>query len=467
VNTIAAPFAAVAAVVLLAAFVDPAIAAALIAALTFSRAPAVALHSANVLPAVLAVALAIAAAARWRREHDPEREAPRRALSFAIAALPYLAILALSYLWADNPTLTVTAVQQLALVMLLCVAFIVLLCDTRALHWAITGIIVGGVFLALLSLHQVATGSYGSTYGGFAVAQVENIAGTTEAPRIGGPFADPNFFGQLMVVPVAFALQRLSAARRWTGRAASLTAVGLCVVTLGLTYSRGALVALAVVGAMWVGTLPIARRRSLLVAAGIGVVVIGSVIAPRAYLDRIAQVRDVVPGLARADASTRDDALLGRQSALIAGWRMFTDHPVVGVGAGNYTAHYLDYAADIGLFRSGEQLAPHSLVTEIASETGLIGLVAFGAIVVCAYDALRRSRRSLLVIGCYEDGREISAIRNALTGYLVASVFLHAAYPHMLWLLLALAWATPQTVPTSIDDEDVGYEETEALRSTV
>ena len=35
----------------------------------------------------------------------------------------------------------------------------------------------------------------------------------------------------------------------------------------------------------------------------------------------------------------------------------------------------------------------------------------------------------------------------ALTGYLVASLFLHAAYPQVLWLLVALAWATPQCVP--------------------
>ena len=45
-----------------------------------------------------------------------------------------------------------------------------------------------------------------------------------------------------------------------------------------------------------------------------------------------------------------------------------------------------------------------------------------------------------------DEPRLIAAIRNALTGYLVASLFLHAAYPQPLWLLLALAWATPQCV---------------------
>ncbi len=462
------PGAAIVASILVSAFVDPALAAALIAALTFSRMPAVSLHSANILPALLAVVFGVAASTRWRREHGGEDGPPRRALSFAVASLPYLAVVTMSYLWADDVGLTATAAQQLALVIVMCVGFVALLSDTRALRWATTGIIAGGVFLALLSLHQVLTGAYGRTYGGFAVAQVENIVGNTEAPRIGGPFADPNFFGQLMVVPVAFGLQRLAAARYLAGRLAALAAVGLCGATVLLTYSRGALVALAVVVVMWIGTLSIVHRRGLLIGVGAAAVLVGSVIAPHAYLERVAQVREVIPGLAQPSATTHDDALLGRQSALIVGWRMFADHAVAGVGAGNFTVHYLDYAADIGLLRSGEPLAPHSLVGEVASETGTLGLIAFGAVIIGAYVALKRSRRSFLAIGCYEDAWSISAIRNALTGYLAASLFLHAAYPHMMWMLLALAWATPQIVPAPTrDDEATAHEEVELLRSSV
>jgi len=125
---------------------------------------------------------------------------------------------------------------------------------------------------------------------------------------------------------------------------------------------------------------------------------------------------------------------------------MFADHPLGGVGAGNFQSRYLDYAASVGLYRSGQPLAPHSLVTQVASETGLIGVIAFGSIVVGAFAALRRSRQELLATGQAENARLIAAIRNALVGYLVASLFLHAAYPQTLWLLLALAWATPQCV---------------------
>jgi len=75
------------------------------------------------------------------------------------------------------------------------------------------------------------------------------------------------------------------------------------------------------------------------------------------------------------------------------------------------------------------------LYFEVASETGILGLATFGALVVGAFAAVHRSRAL--------------AVRNALIGYLIASVFLHAAFPQILWLLLALAWATPQCVPPS------------------
>ena len=53
------------------------------------------------------------------------------------------------------------------------------------MRWATTTIVVAGAVLAVLSLYQVVTGSYSQSYGGFAVAQLENIAGTTNGYRIG------------------------------------------------------------------------------------------------------------------------------------------------------------------------------------------------------------------------------------------------------------------------------------------
>jgi putative inorganic carbon (hco3(-)) transporter len=437
------PCTILAAFVLAVALVDSAVAAALIAGLVFTRLPAVLLHSDSIAPMVLAGILGALASARWRRD-DGGRN--RRALGFGLAGVSYLALLAVSYLWASDLHATASAVQELAFVIVIAVGFVATLQDSRALRWATGAIMGGGVFLALLSLHQVISAGYHRTYGGFAVAQIENIVGTTNAYRIGGPFGDPNFFGQLMLLPVAFGLQRLAAARSLRGRVLAIVIVGLCGATVLLTYSRGALIALIVILVIWLWTTPTPRARAVILVCGIGALLVGSLVLPSAYRERFSQVQSVVPGLGSRPGTTSDDALRGRESALIVGWRMFADHPLVGVGAGNFQSRYLEYAASVGLYRSGEALAPHSLVTQVASETGLVGVVVFGSIVAGAYAGLRRSRQALLAMDQTEDARLIAAIRNALTGYLVASLFLHAAYPQTLWLLLALAWATPQCV---------------------
>ncbi len=451
----------VAVVVLVRAFFDDAVAAALLATLAFTRLPAVTMHSEGLAPALLATVFGIAAAARWRRGAGTPR---RQTLAFALAATAYLLVVTCSYLWASDTAAASLTARNLALFLIVSIGFVAVLSDMRALRAAFGAMVASGAFLSLLSLYQVATGTYGSTYGGYAVATVENIVGTTNANRIGGPFGDPNYFGQLLVVAIALALALVTTTPSRRVRNASLAAAGLCTVTVFLTYSRGALIALAVVVAVWLWSN---RRRGLVMGCLVaGVVAI--LLLPGNYGDRLAQVTEVVPGLGHATQTT-DPALRGRESALIVGTRMFANHPVTGVGAGNFPEHYLDYAASVGLFVSGQQLSPHNLYLEVAAETGVVGILVFGGVVVGAFGSLRRARRDLLEQGHASSAQLVGGVRNALIGYLVASLFLHAAYPQMLWLMLAFAWATPQVVPLPIDaiPEDGAREEFEVRRFSV
>jgi O-antigen ligase len=204
-------------------------------------------------------------------------------------------------------------------------------------------------------------------------------------------------------------------------------------------------------------------RRSLVVgfllAGALAVVVL-----PGAYGSRLSQVTSLTN-----PTHATDPALRGRESALIVGTRMFADHPIVGVGAGNFPVHYLDYAASVGLVVSGQQLSPHNLYLEVAAEQGLIGVVVFGGIVVGAFGSTRRARSALVDAGADHTAQLVEGVRNALVGYLVASLFLHAAYPQMLWLLLAFAWATPQVVPVpdEIAPDDGAREDYELRRQSV
>src|SRR5207302_4781750 len=110
VSALVVPCAIVAAFVLAVAFVDAAVAAALIAGLVFTRLPAVLLHSDSIAPMVLAGVLGAVASARWRRDGGGRN---RRALGFGLAGASYLSVLALSYLWASDLHATARAVQEL------------------------------------------------------------------------------------------------------------------------------------------------------------------------------------------------------------------------------------------------------------------------------------------------------------------------------------------------------------------
>jgi O-antigen ligase len=116
---------------------------------------------------------------------------------------------------------------------------------------------------------------------------------------------------------------------------------------------------------------------------------------------------------------------------------IFADHPVLGVGADNYNATYFPYALQLHAVDAASHV--HDLYLATVAETGLCGLVAFGAALA---SVLRRSwqrrtqaRRAFDRLG---DGLATASFL-ALATYLVGSLFLPNAYPRYLWILVGLA----------------------------
>jgi hypothetical protein len=123
---------------------------------------------------------------------------------------------------------------------------------------------------------------------------------------------------------------------------------------------------------------------------------------------------------------------------------MFLDHPLVGVGAGNYSTHFARYADRVGsdarLYEEpGEVNYPHSLYLEVAAETGAVGLAAFGTVLVAAFASLVAARRRLLAAGDPRTAALAEGVGLALVGLLVTGLFLHGQFPRYLYLLLGLA----------------------------
>jgi putative inorganic carbon (hco3(-)) transporter len=157
---------------------------------------------------------------------------------------------------------------------------------------------------------------------------------------------------------------------------------------------------------------------------------------PTTYRDRFTSLFVVTDN----NGIYQDTSLRGRSSEMLTGLAMFAEHPILGVGAGNYYNNYQHYAQQIGIEFRAEARDPHSLYIQLLAETGILGTVAFLLMVIFLFDALNKAcraiERSPHLISWLP---WISAIRLAILSYLMTSVFLHNAYIRYLWILIAMA----------------------------
>lgn len=401
-------------------------------------------HDLPSLLQLLAIPLLFVALLEWRK--DVLRGLAPWSLAVALAA--YVLVLLVSSAVAEDPGLadlrTAAAAKGFVLYTL------VLLLATspgrvRAGAWTLVG---GCLLLAGIGLFQIATGSSGNDVGGLALVEHAQVYGNVLEPRLAGPLGDPNFFAQILVIAVPVALLLAWKERnRWL----RLLALGTAAIAAGAiihTYSRGGALALGVVVIGCLATARLSRRH--LLAFGATVLLGGVVLLSGDFGRRLGTLRQILPGQERVeklDTSFQNRILQARVA-----WRVFLDHPVLGVGAGNYTEHYVEYADEVGSAapeydKAGGAHYPHNLYLELASETGFAGLIAFGAVVLLFVGHLRRAGAAYRDDGDELNATLASALLIALVGYLVSSLFLHGHYQRYLWLLLGLSAALVREAP--------------------
>ncbi len=292
-------------------------------------------------------------------------------------------------------------------------------------------------FLASLTAYQVITRQFTNEFFGFALVELGVEGYDVFEGRITGPFADPNFYGQILVAAFAIALYRALDERKFWWR---LAAVGSTIVILFSamnTFSRGAFLALAVIGGLTIWE----RKVKPQMAIGIGLAtVLGLFLMPAGYVERLDTFSLITSGNTRS--LTSENSFRGRASEAVSGMYMFAEHPILGVGAGNYIINYQRYAQKIGLEQRAEARRAHSLYVEIAAETGLFGVIAFAGIFIALMKNLNKSWAKIKAVGNDPHWLAwVASIQIGIISYLVTSIFLHNSYIRFLWLLVALAIA--------------------------
>lgn len=343
-----------------------------------------------------------------------------------------------SLLYAANFEVAQTALIIYIKDAIIAVIIVMLLQRVDSLRKTIWSLLLAGAFLSTITVIQYVTGTFYNIYWGFADASVQHLIGDTGGFRIAGPIGDPNFYGQIIVPLVPIALERALHERGWLLRLVALYTFGVCVFTVIFTYSRGTFVAMAAALGLYMLYRGLRMRE---VALAVLLLVPALQFIPPQYTERIMTMAEILPWN-RTSINT-EVSFRGRASEALVAFAMFADRPLLGVGLNNYPQYYQTYSQRIGLDPRREQRAPHSLYLEIASETGMLGIVSFGAMMWGMFYSIWQARKRFLQAGMEGDASMVVALGIGIVGYLIAAIFLHSAFPRYLYLLFGIAMATP------------------------
>jgi O-antigen ligase len=238
----------------------------------------------------------------------------------------------------------------------------------------------------------------------------------------------------------------------WRGRLLGLAVAALSGWVLVFTGSRTSIVALLFLLAAFVFS---SKKRLLFLPIGVILLAVTWQVMPVEYQERYLSVA----------TRDQDESYTNRLLAWQAGWHMFLDYPVTGVGGGQFQV------ANGAKYWPGEGqkvwLNAHSLYFQIIAELGLCGTAAF-----CAYlFALFRLNRSL--------GKELSLLPDApawlrhypLACSLILLVLLFVGYAaHDLyrstWYMLGALSGCAHTVIGHLGEEETPTTEKEPIGLT-
>jgi putative inorganic carbon (HCO3(-)) transporter len=435
-----------------AVLVSPTLAVALLVGVVYTRASDLAETRFGVPSFVIPAAVATAGLMYFRRllGGDPDRRLVHdETIPALLLVLAWVGVVVVGVVYAVEPDRTWSRVLELVRVLVVFFAVVISIRRPDAFRAAGWALIISGGFMAAVNVYQFVSGTFDNDYLGLAQSEVAQIVtGEADAPRIGGPLASPNFFALVLVPVVAMAWSRVVSVAESSARRALAAGCGvLSLVAMVLTFSRGALVGLALIGMILVWRARPSPRQWAVLAL---IVLLASLALPANYKERAGAVLEFFPGASQSEES--DPSLRGRTSEVTAAWQMFLDHPVVGVGGGNYEGRYQEYAEDIGLESRRVERQPHSLPLEIAAEHGLIGLMVFGLLLWVGLSRLAEAARRLRRCGRADTASMVDALWLGMVGWLASSVFLQLAYPRIFWVLLALVIAAPAVAAEAEDD---------------
>ena len=277
-----------------------------------------------------------------------------------------------------------------------------------------------------------------------------------EGHRVGGAaggfFENPNDLALNIAVFLPLAMMYVQRPGPFFKRAISALIVVLMVGALIFTKSRSGMT-----GAVAMFAVYLVVTRSLTpttIMAGIlaGIFVVPAM--PQSFWDRMASITD--------ESKDQTGSREARKVLLEQAWQLFLEHPLTGVGAGQFQ----NYGPP---GRAEKWRVTHNVLLEIAAEIGVFGLIVFSFLILRGFTAAwwarralawthrrRPKRRGKTATDEPEDGLEAhervflethaSAMIACMTGWFVCAQFASVAFNWTFYYLLGLSVCAREVV---------------------
>ncbi len=244
--------------------------------------------------------------------------------------------------------------------------------DAKTVRWLLLTLAVSGAVVGLIATIRTGGGSEISLLG----------QGQTAEGRAEGSFGHPNTLAtfEALALPGALALALGS---RGVVRLVAGAAFVLSFAGVALSLSRGGLLAIA--GALAMMALWRPFRRVALVA---GLVIVPFAVSGASPLGDVRVVDTVTQRISSVEYSAQENQRLDIWEATP---EIIADHPLLGVGIGQYSSVAPRYGL-AGAFEGTFEHA-HNIPLTIAAELGLIGLAALAWLAVALVRLLLRAYR--------------------------------------------------------------------------
>lgn len=263
-------------------------------------------------------------------------------------------------------------------------------------------------------------------------------------------FGDPNDMAVVCLISIALCGFLVTRKQMFLKKLAAVTAGSVLLYAVARTGSRGAFLAFAAGLAYLFWTTSATGKVKMIIALVATVFLAAVALPPEVYFRYATLFSDEAPVSEAHEMTAAENSADARLHLLVQSVYITMQHPLLGVGPGNFAVAENDVAQSQGR-RRGAWHDTHNMYTQISSENGVPAAILYIAVLLLA---LRATKRTMRIAKQHRDADTVEKaafwLRVAMLTFGVSGFFLSIAYCDMLPLLSGLAIALELAVKAEI-----------------